>query len=556
MTRIELCLAHGSIEHVNARAIVLGVYRNVDPEGPFDIVDRALGGMVRKVITRRMFSADAGTLFLLPAARSGLRTDFVLLAGLGAFDRFDPEVLQTVGANIVRTLGGSNVDDFASVLIGAGSGLPPKQCLSGLLKGFLSALDESRGDGALQRITFCEINRARFRAIVRDAAPLVLRLRRDKKADITLRQSTIAGRRGPAGHPKVERARSPVYLLVRQDHRRNDDLVLSSALLTAGPHAAISTERMRVPQETLRVHVDALENRNVSPARLIAMGKALAEMTLPRSIRQQLAGLGGHHLAVVHDAAASRIPWEVLRIGSRAPALDGGISRRYTAANLSTARWAEPRQSSPELRMLLIENPTGDLEGAEAEAARIRALARRRKHLHVTGLQGRRATRAAVLDALRSEKYDVLHYAGHASFETDAPSRSGLRCADGVLSGEQLLGLGALPALLFFNACESARIRATQPRRSPEALRHTVGFAEALLRAGVANYVGTYWPVADQSAKRFSAVFYRQLLAGETVARALLDARRAVRRTRSADAVDWADYIHYGNPDFRVKIKA
>jgi CHAT domain-containing protein len=555
-TRLELTLAQGSIEHVSTRALVLGAYRNVDPDGPATVVNRALGGMLRQTIARRMFSADAGSLFMLPAARSGLRTDFVLLAGLGPFDQFEPDVLQVVGGNVVRTLVGSNVDDFATVMIGAGSGLPPRECLRHLLTGFVSCFAELCRDGRLQRVTFCEIDRSRYRAMVRDASRVTRLLARKHDVEINVRLQTIAASPGSTTPAPGAKSKSTVYLLVRQDDRTESDLVLSSAVLTTGPHAAIATERMHVSQSALRAHLETLENREATPARLVSLGKSLARLALPATIRRQLEGLQGHHLAIVHDAAASRIPWEVLRLGSRTPALDAGMSRRYTAGNMAVARWAEPRQDTPDLRMLLVENPTGDLDGAAAESARIKSLVKRSGQLRVTVLQGRRATRAAVLDALRSEKFDVLHYAGHASFEDESPARSGLRCADGILAAAHLFELRALPALLFFNACESGRIGAARARRGTvQGLSGAVGFAETFLRAGVANYVGTYWPVADVSARRFSGTFYRSLLAGETVAVALLEARRAVRRLKSDDAIDWADYIHYGNPDFRVKIR-
>ncbi|MEO8183939.1 MAG: CHAT domain-containing protein [Deltaproteobacteria bacterium] len=74
--------------------------------------------------------------------------------------------------------------------------------------------------------------------------------------------------------------------------------------------------------------------------------------------------------------------------------------------------------------------------------------------------------------------------------------------------------------------------------------------AEAFLRGGAANYVGTYWPVGDEAAKLFAKTFYGELLAGNTVALALLAGRTALH---DAGEVDWADYIHYGNPDFVVK---
>ena len=541
MIRLDLTIAFGSIEHVNTRAVVLGVYRNVDPDGPAAVLDRALGGAWHQVVERRMFSAEAGTLFMLPAARSGLRTDFVLLAGLGAFDQFRPEVLQMVGANVVRTLLCSHVDDFATVVIGAGSGLPPRDCLAHLLTGFVSAYDGRNAAERLQHVTFCEIDRRRHKAMVTDARRVARKLGARHHVDVTVRDTIIDAPPTAAHVAAPRRAKSPVYLLVRQEPRRGGKLVLSSGVLTAGPRAAIATERLQVSKEKLDAHLRALEQREFTPRELITAGKTLAKLVLPSTIQHELSRLRGHHLAVVHDSEASRIPWEVLRIGPRTPALDAGTSRRYTATNLSIARWAEPRRSSRDLRMLLIENPTGDLQQAAEEAERIRQLAKAHERMHVTTLQGRRATRHAVLDALRSERFDVLHYAGHARFVEDSPSRSGLGCADGPLTADHLFDLRSLPALLFFNACETAR------------LSQTVGIAETLLRAGVANYVGTYWPVADRSARVFGSMFYRRLLSGDSVAKALLAARRVVHARKTKDAIDWADYIHYGDPDFRIK---
>ena len=74
-----------------------------------------------------------------------------------------------------------------------------------------------------------------------------------------------------------------------------------------------------------------------------------------------------------------------------------------------------------------------------------------------------------------------------------------------------------------------------------------------LLRGGVANFIGTYWPVGDSAALAFAEVFYARLLANEALGAAVLAARRRVRDLRSPD---WADYIHYGDPDFRLKLDA
>ena len=71
-------------------------------------------------------------------------------------------------------------------------------------------------------------------------------------------------------------------------------------------------------------------------------------------------------------------------------------------------------------------------------------------------------------------------------------------CHGGVpLTGADLARLGNLPTLVFFNACESARVRRAPAARAREsrasrrgassAMSDGVGLAEAFMRGGVAN---------------------------------------------------------------------
>ena len=78
---------------------------------------------------------------------------------------------------------------------------------------------------------------------------------------------------------------------------------------------------------------------------------------------------------------------------------------------------------------------------------------------------------------------------------------------------------------------------------------YVLGLAEALLDGGVANFVGTHWPVGDEAALAFSTRFYDRLIGGERAGDAMLAARRRVFELGS---IDWADYVHYGNPSFRL----
>jgi CHAT domain-containing protein len=178
-------------------------------------------------------------------------------------------------------------------------------------------------------------------------------------------------------------------------------------------------------------------------------------------------------------------------------------------------------------------------------------------------LWGEAATKDALKQAFSSGQYDVVHYAGHAFFDPQQRGRSGLYCANGeVLSGLDLAAVDNLPTLMFFNACQAARVRSADASvataaKIPEIVQGGVGFAEALLRGGIANFIGTYWSVHDDTAEAFATSFYPELLRGATLNEALLASRRNVQSLQHSDAPqDWADYVFYGDPDFRLKAVA
>ena len=110
--------------------------------------------------------------------------------------------------------------------------------------------------------------------------------------------------------------------------------------------------------------------------------------------------------------------------------------------------------------------------------------------------------------------------------------------------------MGDLPALVFFNACEAARVSAS--RRRPRAASAAGGPAlgqrrRGVPRRGVANFIGTHWPVGDEAALAFSTRLYPALLSGRTLGDSIREARRAVQSSGSGD---WANYVHYGNTAF------
>ncbi len=560
--RLEIRLAHGDITQVNARALVLGLFREVTPAGAARAVDARLNGAISDMVARRMFAGNVGEVFILPAARQRLSTDMVVFAGMGTFDNFQLETLQIVAENTIRTLIRTDVEDFATVLIGGNTGQTMAAALEQLLRGFVRGLLEADVDFRFRRITLCELDPDRFAQMRQELYRLAgtslledIEVTFDER-ELPSPEPTEASTRGlmTVGAP------TPNYLIVRQEAIKGDRLLFRSAVLSAGAKATVITGEKPVSAAVLKALLAEIESAKFTPVAMRDYGTRLGKLLLADEVLSVLPTQLDRHLVVVHDAPASRAPWETLNVGGQFPAAGSGLSRRYLADNLSVAKWLESRRRQPTLEILLVVNPTGDLSGAEREGERLKKLLGEGLNARLTTRTGVEATKAALLADFRSGKYDIVHYAGHAFFDPAEPSRSGILCAGrDVLSGAELAGVGSLPNLVVFNACEAGRIRGGIEKKDskldiPRRMERAVGLAEAFLRGGVANYVGTYWPVGDDAAETFAVTFYDSLLHGQSIGAGLLKARNEVQALKPA-TVDWADYIHYGDFNFTLKQK-
>jgi hypothetical protein len=536
---VELVFMEGSITHSTSAAIVLGAFANVEPAGAAQAIDRLLQGAISDLARRRAINAAAGEVFVLPVARSGLVPRLVVFAGLGHFARYGPDVQRLAAANVTRTLALAGIEDFAMVLWGTTAGTNPPDAARAQLEGVLTALADLEPAQRIRRITIVSRDAERIagaRRVAEDllrlhpAAPL-LKLARERKS-----------RRKPA-RPLKPSATPLAFLFVQESAS-----TLRAALLGPAPKGTALVASRRLDHRLLeREHSRLVPGLSV--ADLAEFGERLSGLLLPPEIAEALPEVKSTPLVVVHDTASGHWPWEVLSIGGWAPAGAKGLSRRYAAEGLSVAKWREQRRRAREFNVLLVVNPTGDLPGAVEEGERVAAMLTQLEGAGITAIRGSEATRARLLAEFRSGDYDAIHFAGHAWFDPESPASSGILCAGGrVLSGADLAAMDSVPALVFFNACESGRLRATvHPLRQ---LDRSVGFAEAFLRGGVANFIGTWWPVSDDAASAFAAALYRELARGESIGVALNSARGAVRALPSAD---WANYLHYGSYDFTLK---
>lgn len=141
------------------------------------------------------------------------------------------------------------------------------------------------------------------------------------------------------------------------------------------------------------------------------------------------------------------------------------------------------------------------------------------------------ATPKALVEALRDNDYDVLHYIGHAAQTEDGGV---LVLEDEYGNAVQVTGsdlsvrAGPQPlSLVVLNACQTG---APNVQRSFESLALSI-----MREMGVPIVVANRFPVGDRAASLFAESFYGTLLAGVSVERAMATARDKMAQTERPD---------------------
>ena len=515
---VELSFMEGSITHSNAAAIVLGAFANVEPAGAAQAIDKLLHGAISDLARRRAINAAAGEVFVLPVGRSGLAPRLVVFAGLGNFGRYGPDVQRLAAANVTRTLALAGIENFAMVLWGTSSGAEPADAARAQLEGVLTALADLAPEQRLKRITIVSRDADRLgtaRRVAEDllrlhsAAPLV-RIARDRKST------------RKAVRPPKPTATPVAWLFVQESAA-----ILRVALLGPAPKATALVASRRLDLRLLeREHSRLVPGMSV--AELEEFGERLAGLLLPTEIVEALPSVKSSPLVVVHDTASAHWPWETLSIKGWAPAAASGLSRRYAAEGMSVAKWREQRTMIARIQRAARDQPhrrpAGRSRGRRARRRDADAASRRRHH---GDPRRRRDTRAPA----RGVPFGRLR---RNPLRRPCLVRSRGACVERHPLRRRARALGGRPRGDGFRAgarlLQCLRIRALAPTVNPlRQLDRSVGFAEAFLRGGVANFVGTWWPVSDAAASAFATTLYRDLAKGESIGNALNAARASVR---------------------------
>lgn len=316
---------------------------------------------------------------------------------------------------------------------------------------------------------------------------------------------------------------------------------------------AYSREAADATQRRLQAAIGSIVEGSVADRQglseqLHAIGETVSQIFVPQEVTESLSACEARPLLLVHDSELLGIPWEL--------ALTTNNSTWCERFDLARQIVLEGVPGDPSLqtnvggrRLVIVSAPTEDLHESQVTAEGLmHAVRRSDPSLAVDYLAGRRVTTEALMRAL--EGADMVYYIGHGVYAVGDSAATGWLLHDGVFTVSHLRKLRGGPRFVFSNACDSARERGHSKQSYGYA--DQVGVASAFLRAGVEHYLGAAWPIPVQSAAAYAHEFFMRLLDGDSIARSVRLARRAVRDAFGSEDWTWASYILYGEPGARI----
>jgi len=535
---------------------------------------------------RGVLRGDLGQPFFLDDPRSPGR--LIVLAGMGVPGRFGmPELTVTV-RELFWSLSRMGKKHLATVMIGTGEGnLSVEEAARAWVRG-VQQVASGLGPALLRRITFVEVDGAKARALQKALQSEAARLRTDPRLELDFEpppaaelRRTLKPPKQPAPHPRAERNPIPTRVTLSLEHKR-----YRFGAITEG--AAIPEREVPIDPVLVMQANDELA-AEWKPAKQLYHGQFLERLLLPAELRAEFYNHRENPVVLMLDASTARVHWEAIaqsdaevpsqELSDNAEAaldLFLGTSRGLTRQLRTT--FAPPPEPPPPprrvLRVLVVADPAEDnpLPGAQQEGLEVAELFEAFNRVYTQGpnrvevvrLFGPHdATRTNVLRHLlmKTEPYDVLHYAGHCVYDEKDRSASGwLFSRDERLTANELRRLDRIPPFVFSNACESGK---TPDRSELRSVDLAPTFAESFFERGVSNFVCTAWPVDDFAARQFALTLYAGLLGlrrGEEryergpmlpMHSAMKAARRAIATTSSGTRT-WGAYQHYGSPFLRL----
>lgn len=304
--------------------------------------------------------------------------------------------------------------------------------------------------------------------------------------------------------------------------------------------------------DAIRMPPRAPEN---PPERHREEARALYEMLLGpidsdlRSIRR---------LVISPDSELYRLPFEALLArepGGEERYLVENHSISYTPSASVLANLRRRSRSSGGALFLGVAQPGGNellsraatIPHAVSEVEGVGALFPEGERLLLLGAD---AEEAALKAAIRD--FRMIHIAAHGLADERYPLRSALFLGtrdpereDGVLRMAEVLDLKLSSDLVVLSACETGRGRLLRAEGA-------LGFSWAFLTAGASTAAVSLWNVNDRATSELMGSFYQGVVAGDDLADAMAEAKRAMLRSNRPalrHPYYWAPFVLMGRGD-------
>ncbi len=338
---------------------------------------------------------------------------------------------------------------------------------------------------------------------------------------------------------------------------RLDGAQLIGELRTSGGAAGEAWRRIIAAQERLRTSLSGDGGGGLDRRALQSLGNQLFTLLFSKPIRELYEqARRARAVELVFTSLVPWIadkPWELLRDPRRGFVAKGKVRLSRSVPSAVAAAAPAPRRGK--LRVLIAAAEPRGLAPLDWEAES-RAIEAGFAALQERGLLEATLVRAASLsalrDALRTQRFDVLHFVGHGGWDAARDRGYLLFEEEGEARQVSPAALVALLRdrglrLLVLNACESGRQSRKSKRGDHESNGHEVnrGVAQALLAAGLPAVLANQYPVFDKPAASFVARLYAGLGRGEGLSESVRHARLALAREAGSGALEWAVPVLY-----------
>lgn len=336
---------------------------------------------------------------------------------------------------------------------------------------------------------------------------------------------------GPTAGAMLQSDRVKLTESVWQTLRRNQQ-----AILTFGGTVRRSNREDR-QKRGIEVNVEE---------QLTQIGRYAYGNLVTSKIRHLLDSSNADHLRLDIDERLIDLPWELVHDNSDFLCLKYAIGRRVMS-DQEVPTYARAQLGASSARALVVANPTGDLPSAESEGEQVATLLEKSSDVTVAFFRRDELTKMKFL--LELENYDIVHFAGHASYDKKQPDESSLEFCDGPVTAFELQKFlpERSPAIVFLNACWSAEARTESYQLMIRGLGRT------FLYAGATAFLGYIVPVPDDSATQLAIEFYRNVVVGQTIGESLRRSRLELHNTMPWD-VTWSSAVLYGDPAVRAVV--